>query len=788
MWAHRIGCYDLHGIVYVMRARCFTWIAMACLAMPGTLIVSGCRKEARSTASSQMIGDPRITNLSAFARLYGVVRWFHPSDVAASSDWDQLAVDGAHLVADAGDCRALRTRLTDLFLRVAPTMQLAAAGEVFRDEQTSHMASTAGVEMVAWEHEGYGETTMVTGIYASKRRNRPRAVVVRGASIMALSQSFDAAAYRGRPVRLRGKVRAANHGKARLWLRVDRDEKTMFFDNMLRRPVTSGTWTDVELVGRVASDASRIALGVLVFEAGTSWYDSLDLAVQDASGTWQRIDLPDGDFEEATPLEYWQPGIGRSGPPASIDGWVVTLDRVGAASGAASLRVEPATRASSDELFQEAPRTGEAVDVELGCGLRARVPISLYSRAGHTIGDEASQPYRRASTASTASAVGRGFDVLSAAADVIIVWNVLQHFWPYWNLVPIDWNAELPVALADALANRDIDDHVVTLQRLSAAAPDGHATTHCSGERKLAPPPFALDEVEGSVVVTASEDKALERGDVLLSLDGEAALHALRRAEEEISGSPQWRRVGALKQLGYGAAGSNIQLVIRRGESELAITVPRQEHVVSPKPTHAAVERLDDGVYYVDLSRASMAEIEAAMAELAVAPGVVFDLRGYPNGNHRLLSHLLAVADNAKWDAAPHIIRPYSAASPSAWSWDGWNLSVAEPHIVGRVAFLIGPRAYSYSESIIGLVEHYHLGTLIGGITAGVNGETAQISTPMGCDTTFTGRLVTKLDGSRHYLVGFSPTIAVASTIAGVAAGRDEILEHALEFVRSGSH
>jgi hypothetical protein len=54
----------------------------------------------------------------------------------------------------------------------------------------------------------------------------------------------------------------------------------------------------------------------------------------------------------------------------------------------------------------------------------------------------------------------------------------------------------------------------------------------------------------------------------------------------------------------------------------------------------------------------------------------------------------------------------------------------------------------------------------------------------MDCDTTFTGRLVVKLDGSRHYLTGFTPTIAAAATIEGVAAGRDDVLERALAYVR----
>jgi C-terminal processing protease CtpA/Prc len=84
----------------------------------------------------------------------------------------------------------------------------------------------------------------------------------------------------------------------------------------------------------------------------------------------------------------------------------------------------------------------------------------------------------------------------------------------------------------------------------------------------------------------------------------------------------------------------------------------------------------------------------------------------------------------------------------------------------------------------MGLVDYYHLGTIVGAATAGANGDIAQISSPTGCDTTFTGRLVTRPDGSRHYLLGIQPTISVSRTIAGVAAGRDEVLDRAMAYVR----
>ena len=47
----------------------------------------------------------------------------------------------------------------------------------------------------------------------------------------------------------------------------------------------------------------------------------------------------------------------------------------------------------------------------------------------------------------------------------------------------------------------------------------------------------------------------------------------------------------------------------------------------------------------------------------------------------------------------------------------------------------------------------------------------------------WTGMRVLKHDGSQHHGVGIQPTIPAARTIAGIRAGRDEMLEKAVEVV-----
>ena len=47
----------------------------------------------------------------------------------------------------------------------------------------------------------------------------------------------------------------------------------------------------------------------------------------------------------------------------------------------------------------------------------------------------------------------------------------------------------------------------------------------------------------------------------------------------------------------------------------------------------------------------------------------------------------------------------------------------------------------------------------------------------------WTGMKVLKHDGSQHHGIGILPAVPISRTVAGVAAGRDEVLERAIELV-----
>ena len=84
----------------------------------------------------------------------------------------------------------------------------------------------------------------------------------------------------------------------------------------------------------------------------------------------------------------------------------------------------------------------------------------------------------------------------------------------------------------------------------------------------------------------------------------------------------------------------------------------------------------------------------------------------------------------------------------------------------------------------MGYIGDRHLGTIVGSTTAGTNGNIATFTVPGGFTIVFTGMRVTGHDGRAVYhLVGVKPDVPAERTIAGLRAGKDEVLARALSLI-----
>jgi C-terminal processing protease CtpA/Prc len=621
-------------------------------------------------------------------------------------------------------------------------------------------------------------TGAADSIYRSIRLNRP--FEMRGQATLA--RWVEAARYAGGTVRLRAWVKVTARdmsSRAQLWLRVDRASGPGFFDNMVDRPIMASDWAEYAITGPLAADAQRVFFGALVSGKGGFRLDGFRLSITDAAGREEEVPLPNAGFEDGditVALKSWN----LESPSMETH---ITEDDVQEGKRALSLttRVFP----YSQPLFEKQAPPDALIDKEIGRGLFARIQLSLDSDEQGTIphADADKLEKLRAALFGLLRTPHTAADESVRLGDVVIAWNVFQHFYPYFDVVKVDWDAVLTRTLERALADRTEEEFLRTLNGLVARLDDGHGGVYHALQQRLGTPPFRVEWIEGKAVVTASREESFKRGDVITAVDGRKTEDIIRGDEELLSGSPQWKRFKACSQFGLAPAGTKSSATVQRGGEVLEVPFEHaaQMPVVVP-PALQPIAPLKDGVIYIDLSRASWQDMISRIQDLAAARGVVFDLRGYPNGNHLVLCHLLREPDKSSaWMKVPLVVLP----DREAWAYQemGWNLIPMTPRIGGRVVFLTDGRAISYSESVLSFVEHYKLGEIVGEPTAGANGNVNPLALPGGYSISWTGMKVVKHDGSQHHTIGILPTVPCRRTLAGVTAGRDELLEKALKLI-----
>ncbi len=736
----------------------------------------------RADDRTATLSSTELDDLCAFARLFGVVRFFYPSDAAAETDWNRFAVHGVSRVRPAPERTALARSLQSLVAPLGPGIVVAPV------LPPAPRSLTSAEPLVAWRYLGAGFSAP-PGPYMARRTQRAAPAATAAIDgFVTVMQSLPADALRGHAVRLRGRarVRAADaSGAGALWLRVDRPRQEMgFFDNMSDRPIKQSAWREYLIEGTVADDAVGVSFGVMASGSAVADFDAIELSTRGPDGGWTVFAVPDAGFEAA---REGSPGNGwfRAGSSQTA---LVTRIAEAAPEGRQCLRLAPsaaplasATTPSDDP----AAVAGDHADFELGDGLRARVPLAL------TDGEARIDAARRAGVEALRAAmagVQPGGDPPSLdvrLADVVVAWNVYRHFYPYWTETGVDWDARLPSLLQAAARATTRSAHEEALKALVHDVRDGHGSVvDTVAARKQAGLPLQLAVIEDRLAVTASAAPDVPVGAVVLEIDGAPATAILDRVLAQSSGTVQWRRARGRWDLGSGAPDTDARLRIEDARGTREATLRRRSVPPPVEKRPDPVSEIEPGIYYVDLTRTTMKQLQPLLDRLASARAVVFDVRGYPtDAGAQLLPHLIEAPEADRWMHVARITGPFGRSA--GWLSMGWDLRPAAPHVGGRRVFLTDARAISYAESVMGYVADRKLGTIVGSATAGTNGNVATFDVPGGFRISFTAMRVTGHDGQKpHHLVGIRPDVPVEPTIAGLRAGRDEVLERGLELAR----
>jgi C-terminal processing protease CtpA/Prc len=172
------------------------------------------------------------------------------------------------------------------------------------------------------------------------------------------------------------------------------------------------------------------------------------------------------------------------------------------------------------------------------------------------------------------------------------------------------------------------------------------------------------------------------------------------------------------------------------------------------------------------------AQVSTLITRAQGTKGLVIDIRNYPS------EFVVFTLGSLLVDRPTPFARFTSGDldNPGAFRWRGepLTLSPQQPHYSGKVVVLVDEVSQSQAEYTTMAFRSASQAMVVGSTTAGADGNVSQVSLPGGLSTMISGIGVFYPDKKPTQRVGIVPDVEVQPTIAGIRAGRDEVLEEAL--------
>ncbi|MDK2978066.1 MAG: hypothetical protein PWP52_780 [Bacteroidales bacterium] len=719
----------------------------------------------------------KVKNIKTFAKLYGYVRWFHPSDEVQEIDWDKFAILGVQKVENVKSESALRDTLFKLFSPIVQGLKISTEKSTPPIDLQSIIPFAPVNKVVAWQHYGIN-TKQTSNIYKSIRTNK----ILNDSYSYFYKNILDVSILRGKEVKLTGYFKNKSigyQGKTSLFLvSITKNEPSLNFSSLISQhkvDINPMDWSKFEMTTKIGYDSEYLVFGGAVKNNVSVLADDFSLFVKEGD-RWKVIDSFNMDFEQGlnTNINDWQ---------ITENGHKIELSENEIHAGRFALSVK-----YTGKLFEKYPDFGEVINEPIGNNLYCIIPLALYSIDNETYPKSDIKSLNKLKKELDGINISSDFNIHTNLACVVISWNVFQHFYPYFDVVETNWEHVLSEIIEKTYSDKDNKDFTRTLSKMVAKLKDGHGFVY--GER-MYHLPVRTALVEDEIVITASDDPQLKTGDIIKKVNGVDAKKVLEDMKNYISGSPHLKRFRALNIFGSNYESGTTNLMVERDGEKILCDIQNKRSIksifynpINNNPyQYDDIKELESGVYYVNLSKCNPENFEGKIENLANAKSVIYDYRwGVKLSLLEVIPHLIKTPVNSAWWNVPKII--YPDRKGMEFSESNWPLNPQKPYFYSKSIIITAPNVVSSGETEMGIIDQYDLGVTVGDTTAGCNGNVNFINLPNGFQIMWTGMKVLKHDKTQLHLIGYHPDYPIQRTLLGIKKGKDEVLEKAIEIAK----
>ncbi|HEX6227699.1 MAG TPA: S41 family peptidase [Chryseolinea sp.] len=378
-------------------------------------------------------------------------------------------------------------------------------------------------------------------------------------------------------------------------------------------------------------------------------------------------------------------------------------------------------------------------------------------------------------------------------------WNMINYYFPYKNLISENWNDVLKRSIKAFVEAEDDLSYKLAVLSLIAAVHDTHANIWGNDDtldeyRGRNVSPLEITFVEGKAVVTGylnqalGEKSGLKVGDIIENIEGQPVADIVKN---RLPLTPASNYPTQLRDIAATLLRSNKQsIAIRYSNGQESFNKQLDVYPNTKVNVYARFQKKDSTFRFINpdigylypgtLTNEALPKI---MAHVSRTKGLIIDFRCYPKEFtvFTLSAYLLPAAKSfVKFTIG-------SLDTPGLFSFrEGPKIGGSNPdHYKGKVVILINETTQSSAEYHTMAFRVAPRATVIGSTTAAADGNVSRIYLPGSIITSISGIGIYYPDGTETQRIGIVPDIEVRPTIRGIRAGRDELLDKAIEVIRA---
>lgn len=374
-------------------------------------------------------------------------------------------------------------------------------------------------------------------------------------------------------------------------------------------------------------------------------------------------------------------------------------------------------------------------------------------------------------------------------------WNCVEYFFPYKYETDQNWNDVLTEMIPKFLTINNDENFHLALAELVAKTDDSHAYISSKeiqlslyGQRKV---PVEYTYAEGKLVITKVNDtrsrhkSTLHPGDVIYDIEGKTIPQVINSLAKYTPASNSWGKVSKIKDKLLFSKNDSISIKIERDGQNIEIktrTYLIKDIIHEKIPVSKKWKFMDDEkkIGYVNMGIIEKDDLDEMYSSLKSTKSIIFDLRNYPKQTIVPLSFLLL----------PNPVIYYQFTFPDT-SYPGKFYSRKNvtgrknpEYYKGNVIVLVDENTQSQAETTTMMFKQHPKAKIIGSNTSGANGDVIMFKIA-DLETRFTGLGAYYPDGRETQRIGIIPDILVKPSIEGIKKGKDEVLEKALEYIKT---